>query len=118
MPARRPDAATRSETGSAGREDDSHAANHAFHFYFYERCGVPGLAERIEQLWTTFPWDVMLTDSRRAVASHAEHRKILAAARSGDADRLAAAFEQHLAAGMAALTTALGLAVDDPFDAD
>lgn len=106
--------------GAAAGNDsaDPQGANHAFHFYFYERCGVPGLADRIEQLWATFPWDVLLTDSRRAAASHAEHRKILTAARSGDADRLAAAFEQHLAAGMAALAAALGASADDPFDTD
>jgi len=104
------------ETGTDSA--DPHEANHAFHFYFYERCGVPRLAERIEQLWMTFPWDVMLTDRRRAAASRAEHRKILSAARSSDADRLAAAFEAHLAAGMAALASALGAPSDDPFEPD
>jgi DNA-binding GntR family transcriptional regulator len=103
---------------SGGDSADPHAANHAFHFYFYERCGVPGLAERIEQLWMTFPWDAMLTDHRRAEASRAEHRKILTAARSGNADRLTAAFETHLAAGMAALAAALGASAGDPFDTD
>ena len=103
---------------SGGDSAEPQAANHAFHFYFYERCGVPGLAERIDQLWATFPWDVMLADERRAVASQAEHRAILAAARSGDPDRLVAAFEHHLAAGMAALAAALGAPADDPFEMD
>ncbi|GAA3618106.1 GntR family transcriptional regulator [Microlunatus ginsengisoli] len=101
-----------------GDSADPQEANHAFHFYFYARCGVPGLADRIEQLWATFPWDVMLSDPGRARASHAEHRRILTAARSGDADRLVAAFERHLAAGMAALAIALGAPTDDPFDTD
>lgn len=103
---------------SGGDPAEPQAANHAFHFYFYERCGVPGLAERIDQLWATFPWDVMLADERRAVASQAEHRAILAAALSGDPDRLVAAFEHHLAAGMAALAAALGAPADDPFEMD
>ena len=64
----------------------------------------------------TFPWDAMLADEQRAAASRAEHRRILSAARSGDADRLAAAFEAHLAAGMSALATTLGAPDHDPFD--
>jgi DNA-binding GntR family transcriptional regulator len=114
------DAAETAAAGVGSGDDaaDQQAANHAFHFYFYERCGVPGLAERIDQLWATFPWDVMLADGRRAVASQAEHRAILAAARSGDRDRLVAAFEHHLAAGMAALAAALGAPADDPFEMD
>ena len=105
------------ESAAGGDSADPQAANHAFHFYLYERCGVPGLAERIEQLWARFPWDVMLSDERRAVASQAEHRAILSAAGSGDPDRLVAAFERHLAAGMAALAVTLGACPDDPFDA-
>jgi len=96
---------------------DVTAANMRFHFYFYRRCGLPGLTAHIEQMWTSFPWDLMLNDPARRSKSRKEHWAILAAAQSGDAEQLVAAFEQHLARGMAAICEHLtGVPELDPFD--
>lgn len=93
-------------------------ANRRFHFYFYNRCGLPGLTTQIEQMWASFPWDLMLIDPNRRAQSRNEHRAILTAARSGRADDLVAAFERHLAGGMAAISLHItGQPGVDPFDA-
>ncbi len=92
-------------------------ANREFHFAFYRRCGLPGLTSAIEQMWAGFPWDLMLSDAERRAESRREHRAILTAARSGSADALVAAFERHLAGGMAAISIQVsGSPGVDPFD--
>lgn len=61
---------TESEVGdlAAFRQD-----NREFHFYFYDRCGMPALSEHIDGMWQAFPWDLML-DAGRAALPQAEAR--------------------------------------------
>ncbi|MCU1401957.1 MAG: hypothetical protein QOG18_2006 [Microbacteriaceae bacterium] len=105
---------------AAGDADfDSYEANRAFHFYIYERCGLPELTKRIAEMWSSFPWDLMLGDAVRTDDSRHEHRTIVEALDRGDADDVARALENHLAGGMAALRSHLtGSEGEDPFDAD
>jgi DNA-binding GntR family transcriptional regulator len=92
--------------------------NREFHFYFYERCGMPGLTERIEAMWQKFPWDLMLNSPERIRASQDEHRTILAAVEATEVDAAAAATERHIAGGFAAIAQRLADSegpVPDPF---
>lgn len=106
------------DSRSGHRHLDAYEANKQFHFRFYERCAVDGLAGRIEAMWTGFPWDVLLKNPGRAAESASEHRAILAAASAGDAEGAAAALERHLASGLRALESHLGVVTVDPFDED
>ena len=93
--------------------------NRAFHFLFYDRCGMPGLRHEICGLWRSFPWDLLHGGEGRALASVAEHRGILDAVERGDLAAVAAATEEHIARGFADLPAALtGVAGPDPFDLD
>ena len=93
--------------------------NREFHFFFYERCGMPALAERIAGMWQAFPWDLMLDSADRAHASHREHLAILEALERGDPDAVAAVTEQHLRNGFGAILRHLtGSEGPDPFDVD
>ncbi|MHA6800014.1 GntR family transcriptional regulator [Bounagaea algeriensis] len=92
-------------------------ANKQFHFFFYDRCGVPALSQQIEAMWQAFPWDLLLNSPERAAASHQEHRVILDAVRAGDPDRVAEATEAHIRRGYIAITEHLsGEEGVDPFD--
>jgi DNA-binding GntR family transcriptional regulator len=94
-------------------------ANTAFHFFFYERCAMPGLVAEIGALWDTFPWDLLLGQGGRGQESVAEHRAIYDAVVAGDPDAVARATEAHIANGYAALHRHLtGQAGADPFDLD
>jgi DNA-binding GntR family transcriptional regulator len=93
--------------------------NRAFHFLFYERCGMPALADRIAGMWQAFPWDLMLDSADRAEASQREHLAILDELERGDPDRVAAATELHLRNGFGAILRHLtGSDGPDPFDPD
>lgn len=96
------------------------ADNRAFHFFLYERCGMPGLTQQIVSTWQSFPWDLMLDDSERIHQSHREHVQILEALEGGDPAEVAAATEAHIAQGF--LSIAARFADDgplvDPFDLD
>jgi DNA-binding GntR family transcriptional regulator len=77
--------------------------NRAFHFFFfYERCGLPALAERIAGMWQAFPWDLMLNTPERIRQSHLEHVAIVEALESRDIDAVAEATEAHIATGFGA----------------
>jgi DNA-binding GntR family transcriptional regulator len=92
--------------------------NRAFHFFFYERCGMPSLTERMFAMWQAFPWDLMLDTPQRTRQSHLEHIEILRAFESADVDRVAAATEAHIAAGFNAIAARLSGSdepVPDPF---
>lgn len=106
----------------AGAATDPAAArdrNREFHFLLYERCGMPGLVERIATMWQAFPWDLMLHSEARSTASHLEHLAIVEALEAGDPDAVAAATEQHLRNGFAAILLQLsGREGPDPFDVD
>lgn len=93
--------------------------NRAFHFLFYDRCGLPGLTEEIRTLWRVFPWDLLLGGEARARASLAEHREILEVVEKGDLAAVAAATEAHIARGFADVASALtGSDQPDPFSLD
>lgn len=94
------------------------ARNRDFHFYFYERCGMPELTSVISQMWDAFPWDLLLGADGRPSESEREHRLILDAALAGDADSAAALMEAHLATGIIAIAKHLGETdpISDPFD--
>jgi DNA-binding GntR family transcriptional regulator len=96
---------------------DVREANRAFHFLFYDHCGMPALTERIAATWQAFPWDLTLHE--RSAASHAEHEAILAALEEGDPEAVATATEEHLRNGFASVLLQLtGHAGPDPFDVD
>ena len=108
------------ERMAAAGEDGDHwgvrEANRGFHYLFYDRCGVPALAERIRGLWLVFPWDAALDLRSRARASSSEHDEILSAVAGGDLDAAGTAMAAHLLAGYAAVVENLtGRPVEDPF---
>jgi DNA-binding GntR family transcriptional regulator len=109
-------------TTAAGRSDDPakvREANTEFHFFFYERCAMPGLVAEIGALWDTFPWDLLLSGDGRGRDSAAEHQAIYDAVLAGDLDAVAHETEVHIANGYAALHHHLtGHAGSDPFDLD
>ena len=92
--------------------------NREFHFYFYDRCGMPALSEQIEGMWQAFPWDLMLNTPERTHQSHLEHVAIIEAIEAGDVAAVAAATEAHIAQGFDAIARRLSEAneeVPDPF---
>lgn len=93
--------------------------NREFHFFFYERCGMPALHDQIRGIWQSFPWDLMLSSKERTATSHKEHLEILSALDAGDCDAVAVATERHIHRGFAAITEHLtGHSGPDPFDLD
>ncbi len=91
--------------------------NRAFHFHFYERCGMPALVERIGATWQAFPWDLTLHSRERLEASHREHLDILEQLATGDPARVAAATGRHLQNGFASVLERLsGRQAPDVFD--
>jgi len=92
-------------------------ANRAYHFVFYERCGLPSLAERIEGLWLVFPWDISLLNvDARTDASAQEHRAIIEAVRDGDDITAADVTAAHLLRSYLAVMERLtGQPAIDPF---
>ena len=92
-------------------------ANRDFHFFFYDRCGIPALADQIASLWASFPWDLVLDTPVRIADSHAEHRQILDSVRTGDAEAAGLAVETHIQHGFEAIIMHLtGTMAADPFD--
>ena len=93
--------------------------NKKFHFFFYDRCGIPALVAEIATLWRVFPWDLLLDSLEPAEASESEHQTILDAVRAGDAEAAGAALEHHLSRSFLALTLRYtGEQMDDPFEID
>jgi DNA-binding GntR family transcriptional regulator len=106
--------------GEVGDHWGVREGNRAFHFLFYDRCGMPALSERIKTLWLVFPWDIALLHfGERARAAVAEHAAIVAAVRGGDVEAAADATAVHLLHSYRAVTASLtGAPADDPFPAD
>lgn len=106
--------------GAAGDHWGVREANRGFHFAFYERCGVPSLPERIKGLWLVFPWDIALMKvDDRWRASCAEHERLLAAIRDGDADAADEVTATHIRGSYLAVMEGLtGNPVRDPFPVD
>ncbi len=93
--------------------------NYDFHFLFYSRTGIPGLAEHIGALWQQFPWDVLQVLQARMLEADAEHRALLDAVRAGDVDAAGAATAVHLTNSFLRLAEHLtGSPVPDPFELD
>lgn len=102
-----------------GDQQGVRESNRDFHFLFYDRCGIPELANEIRGLWRVFPWDVLLVVSSKTVQSVEEHRAMIAAVRAGDLAEVARATEAHLQHGYLALVERLGSEPGpDPFDLD
>jgi DNA-binding GntR family transcriptional regulator len=94
-------------------------ANREFHFFFIDRCGLPGLVDHVDDLWLGFPWDILQVLVDRVPCSVSEHEDILRAVELGDLDEVAAATERHLANSFLALVEHLtGQRPEDPFDLD
>lgn len=110
------------ETGNGARPTLPGGArdlNHEFHFYFYDRCGLPELSRQIQVLWDSFPWDLLLDNESRLAASQHEHQEILAAAEQGDPELAADAMGRHIANSIAAVRAHLaGVESVDVFETD
>lgn len=103
----------------AARRDVSaiRVKNREFHFFFYERCGLPGLVQEIEALWRVFPWDLLLDSPEPAEVSEREHQSILDAVQRGEPDAAAEAMGAHLSRSFLALARRInGNDVGDPFE--
>jgi DNA-binding GntR family transcriptional regulator len=93
--------------------------NRAFHFLFYERCGIRALTRQIEELWLGFPWDILQVLEGRVEQSVREHRRILAAVVAGDLAELGEAVESHIERSYLALADHLKSDPErDPFQLD
>ncbi|MGH3434589.1 MAG: aldolase/citrate lyase family protein [Thermocrispum sp.] len=104
---------------SAGDSNAVRDLDRQFHFFFYERCGMPALRDQINGMWQAFPWDLMLNSDERIANSRREHLEILTAVADGDIDSVAEATERHIRNGFAAITAHLtGTTGADPFDLD
>jgi DNA-binding GntR family transcriptional regulator len=91
--------------------------NRAFHFVFYEACGLPTVVAEIERFWATFPWAELHVV--RGIESYREHERILEAVIENDQPRIQQLFETHLHNGYVASIEHLGQSAgDDPFDVD
>lgn len=91
--------------------------NRQFHFYFYERSGLPALCDEIAAMWRSFPWDLMLSTDARWEESQREHQAIVDAVRAGDHDRAAVLTETHIRNGYLAIAGHIvGESAADPFD--
>jgi len=90
----------------AGRRADRFSqGNREFHTRLYEPGPNAALKQEIQDLWDRV-WraraaSIFAVDSARMTQAQAEHRKILAAVRRGDAGAAAAAMERHRTLTMA-----------------
>ena len=106
------------QSAAVGDSERAREANRRFHFFFYDRCGIPALSAQIAVLWAAFPWDLALSSPERSKQSSAEHHQLLAAVEAGGTEAAAAAAEKHIAHGFTAITRRLGQPDLDPFDPD
>jgi DNA-binding GntR family transcriptional regulator len=88
-----------------GHWPDHRLHHRAFHFGLYERCDSSWLIRFTDMLWANSErYQRMTTQIRGQLAQREkEHRRILAAARAGDADRAAERMHQHLSASLSTL---------------
>ena len=93
--------------------------NEEFHFFFYDRCGMPALRDDIATRWRAFPWDLTLDSSDRLNQVHSEHEAIVDAVKRIDPDAAAHHLGEHITNGFLRLAeSTTGHAVTDPFDFD
>jgi DNA-binding GntR family transcriptional regulator len=85
------------------------AANRRFHFALYERAGMPRLARLIATLWdaTDAYRSLYYVDAANRDHVVLEHRAVLDALRSGDAEEAVRILDQHRAHAVAALAEML-----------
>jgi DNA-binding GntR family transcriptional regulator len=100
--------ATMAAAVEAGDDDTVRRTNREFHFFLYGRSGVPGLLRAIQQLWVSFPWDVLQVLEDRARASVHEHEGILEALSNGSIAEVREALEEHLRLSYLAIAAHLG----------
>jgi len=112
--------ATMARAVEDGDDETVRQMNREFHFFLYARSGIPGLFRTIQQLWVSFPWDVLQVLEDRAPASVREHETILAALSNGTMDEVRSALEEHLRLSYLAIAAHLGEtdSNDDPFVID
>lgn len=107
---------------SASEQGDGptrNSRNEEFHFFFYDRCGLPALRDDIATRWRAFPWDLTLDSSDRLEQVHSEHAEIVDAVGRVDPDGAAEALARHITNGFLMLAPSVsGEAVTDPFDLD
>ncbi|MUU69703.1 GntR family transcriptional regulator [Pseudarthrobacter sp. GA104] len=102
---------------AAGNSLDVGTINRDFHFLFIERCGLAGVTHEAENLWYSYPWDILRVVSTRVPHSVGEHDAIINAARSGDPEEVGRAVGTHLSNSYRTLVKHLtGDDVIDPFD--
>lgn len=70
-------------------------ANSMWHISIYEACGSPYLIDLIRRLWMPFHWRGLWIDPRRELSVR-EHREMMTAIRSGDADEAARLMQRHV----------------------
>ena len=101
-----------------GNSTRASIANYDFHFALYDRCGIPAIPQRIRDLWSAYPWDILhVLRSTRSVET--EHRAIAEAVKSGYALSIGYAVEDHIAGGYRDLVRHLGRDAErDPFELD
>ncbi len=106
----------------ASADGDSFARNtlnEQFHFFFYDRCGLPALRDDIATRWRAFPWDLTLDSSDRVGQVRLEHQAIVDAVREVDPDAAAHHLSEHITNGFLRLAeSTTGETVSDPFDFD
>lgn len=106
----------------ASADGDSFARNtlnEQFHFFFYDRCGLPALRDDIATRWRAFPWDLTLDSSERVGQVRVEHQAIVDAVREVDPDAAAHHLSEHITNGFLRLAeSTTGETVSDPFDFD
>jgi DNA-binding GntR family transcriptional regulator len=105
------------ELSAAGDSAGRNAKNEEFHFFFYDRCGLPGLRDDIEARWRAFPWDLTLESAERLGDVRVEHAAIVDAVRRVDPAGAAQAVSRHIAHGFLQLAAEVtGQEIEDPFD--
>lgn len=107
---------------SASEEGDAmgrNTRNEEFHFFFYDRCGLPALRDDIATRWRAFPWDLTLDSSDRLNQVHSEHQAIVDAVKRIDPDAAAKHLGDHITNGFLRLAeSTAGEPISDPFDFD
>jgi DNA-binding GntR family transcriptional regulator len=88
-----------------GHWPDHRTHHRAFHFGIYERCNSDWLIRFTDMLWTNSErYQRMTTQIQGQLTQRAkEHRAILSACRSGDAERAGELMHDHLANSLASL---------------
>src|SRR5699024_4605799 len=93
--------------------------NEEFHFFFYDRCGMPALRDDIATRWRAFPWDLTLDSPERLDPVPPEHNAIVDAVRNVDPDTAAHHLGEHITNGFLRLAeSTTGQTVSNPFDFD